>query len=117
MDKNMKIAFTAYGNSWREQVDIRFGRAKGFFIVDTERSETSYIDNGPNIGAAQGSGIGAAQAIVDSGAEILISGKIGPKAGSVLKAAGIKVLGGLGYTSIEEAFERFKRNMLSEQKL
>lgn len=113
----MKIAFTAYGNSWREQVDIRFGRARGFFIVDTETNETSYIDNKENIAAAQGAGTSSAQAIVEAGVKELITGKVGPKAGSVLKAGGVKVLGGIGYASIKEAYDRYKKGMLTEQKL
>jgi len=113
----MKIAFTAYGNSWREQVDIRFGRAKGFFIVDTETNETSYIDNKENIAAAHGAGTGAAQAIVEADVKELITGKVGPNAGSVLKAAGIKVLGGIGYASIKETYDRYKKGMLTEQEL
>lgn len=113
----MKIAFTAYGNSWREQVDIRFGRAKGFFIVDTETNETSYIDNKENVAAAQGAGTSAAQAVVEAGVKELVTGKVGPKAGAVLKAGGVKVLGGIGYASIEEAYQRYKRGMLAEQEL
>jgi predicted Fe-Mo cluster-binding NifX family protein len=113
----MKIAFSAYGNSWREQVDIRFGRARGFFIVDTITNETSYLDNTKNLKAAQGAGTSAAQAVVDAGIKELITGKVGPKAGSVLKAAGIKVWGGIGYTSIEDAYDRFKKCLLTEQKL
>ena len=111
----MKIAFTTYGNSWREQVDIRFGRAKGFFIVDTDTETTSYIDNSRNVAAAQGAGTSSAQAVADAGVNILITGKVGPKAGSVLKAAGIKVMGGIGYTTVEEAYERYKKGMLKEQ--
>ena len=113
----MKIAFTAYGNSWQEQVDIRFGRARGFFIVDTETDETSYIDNKESMTAAHGAGISAAQAVVEAGVKELITGKVGPKAGSVLKAAGVKVLGGIGYASIEEAYNRYKKDMLKEQDL
>jgi len=113
----MKIAFSAYGNSWREPVDIRFGRAQGFFIVDTDNNQTSYLDNTKNVEAAQGAGTSAAQAIADAGIKELITGKVGPKAGSVLKAAGIKVLSGIGYTSIEDAYDRYKKGMLTEQKL
>lgn len=113
----MKIAFTAYGNSWREQVDIRFGRAAGFFVVDTETMETSYIDNKENVAAAQGAGTGAAQAVVAAGVKELITGKVGPKAGAVLKAGGVRVLGGIGYASIKEAYERYKKGSLTEQML
>jgi len=113
----MKIAFSTYGNSWREQVDIRFGRARGFFIVDTVTNETSYLDNTKNLEAAQGAGTNAAQAIVDAGIKELITGKVGPRAGAVLKVAGIKVWSGIGYTSIEEAYSRYKKCVLIEQKL
>ncbi len=113
----MKVAFTAYGNGWREQVDIRFGRAKGFFIVDEESNETSYIDNSANVEAAHGAGTSASQAIVDAGVKVLVTGHVGPKAGAVLKAGGVKVMGGIGYTSIEEAYEKYKKGHLEEQQL
>ncbi len=113
----MKIAFTAYGNSWREKVDIRFGRAKGFFVVDTETEETSFIDNSTNVEATHGAGTSAASAIVEAGVKKLITGKVGPNAASVLKTANIKVLGGIGYASIREAYDRYKKGLLVEQKL
>lgn len=113
----MKIAFTAYGNSWKEQVDIRFGRAKGFFVVDTETNATSFIDNTQNVEAQHGAGTSAARAVVDAGIQEIITGKVGPKAGSVLKSAGVKVLSGIGYMSIEEAYERYKKGDLTEQVL
>jgi predicted Fe-Mo cluster-binding NifX family protein len=113
----MKVAFTAYGNGWKEQVDIRFGRAKGFFVVDTENDQTSYIDNSANVEAAHGAGTSASQAIVDAGVEILVTGKVGPKAGDVLKVGGVKVLGGIGYATIEEAYEKYKKGVLEEQQL
>ena len=111
----MKIAFTAYGNSWREQIDIRFGRAKGFFVVDTETNETSYVDNSANVNAAQGAGTSAAVTIVESGVKELITGKVGPNAASVLKAAQVRVFGGIGYASIQEAYDRHKKGLLTEQ--
>lgn len=98
-------------------MDIRFGRAKGFFVVDTETNETTWMDNKKNVAAAQGAGTSAAQAVVEAGVRELITGKVGPKAGAVLKAGGVRVLGGIGYTSIEEAYQRYKKGMLSEQKL
>jgi predicted Fe-Mo cluster-binding NifX family protein len=113
----MKIAFTAYGNSWREQVDIRFGRAKGFFIVDTETEETSYINNVDNLEASHGAGTSAAAAIVEAGVKELITGRVGPNAAAVLKKENIKVLGGIGYTSIKEAYNLYKQNKLVEQTL
>jgi predicted Fe-Mo cluster-binding NifX family protein len=113
----MKIAITTSGTTWCDPIDIRFGRAKGFFIVDTENNETSYIDNSENVEAAQGAGTSAASALVNAGVKELITGKVGPKAASVLKAAQVKVFGGIGYASLEEAYDRYKRGMLVEQQL
>lgn len=111
----MKIAFTTSGKTWRDPIDIRFGRAKGFFILDTETNETSYIDNSDNVDAAHGAGTSSAAAIVNSGVQELITGKVGPNAASVLKAAKIKVYGGIGYASIQEAYDRYKKGLLTEQ--
>ncbi len=113
----MKVAFSAYGNSWREQIDIRFGRAKGFFIVDTETNATEYLDNTVHVNSAQGAGTGAAQSLADSGVKILITGKVGPKAAQVLKAANVQVYGGIGYASIEEAYQKYNKGLLTKQEL
>jgi len=113
----MKIAFTAYGNSWNEQVDIRFGRAKGFFIVETENEQTEYLDNQANLAAAHGAGTASAQMIANAGVKALITGKVGPNAASVLKTAEISVFGGIGYTSIKEAYEKYKKGLLTRQEL
>ena len=113
----MKIAFSAYGNGWREKVDIRFGRAHGFFIVETENNKTSYLDNSANIDAARGAGTSAAQRVAEAGVELLITGQVGPNAGLVLRDAGVKVMSGVGYASIEEAYQRYQRGLLTEQKL
>ncbi len=111
----MKVAFTAQGNGWYEKVDLRFGRAKGFFIVDTESEQTEYLDNTVNLEAAHGAGTSAAQNVINSGVQALVTGSVGPKAGSVLKAAGINVYTVEGGTTLKEAFERFKQGKLKEQ--
>lgn len=113
----MKIAFSTYGNSWKEQIDIRFGRAKGFFIVDSDTNSTDYLDNTIHVNSAHEAGTGAAQALAESGATVLVTGKVGPKAGQVLKAAGIQIYGGIGYASIEEAYEKYTKGLLTRQEL
>ncbi len=110
----MKIAITATGNGWTETMDERFGRAKGFFVCDTENDETSYIDNLKNVNAGHGAGTSTAQAVVDSGVKVVISGRVGPKAGSVLKAGGVKVFVCGDSPTIKDAFERFRDGKLQE---
>ena len=113
----MKIAIAANAKGWKEKVDSRFGRAKGFFIVDTENNQTEYIDNSANVEVGHGAGTSASQTVVESGVKVLLTNEVGPNAGTVLKAAGIKVLTGIDNVTVEEAYDRYKKNELTEQSL
>jgi predicted Fe-Mo cluster-binding NifX family protein len=98
-------------------MDSRFGRAKGFFVVDTETEETSYIDNQASAETGHGAGTSAAQSLADAGVRLVITTEVGPKAGSVLRAAGIKVLRGSDAASIADAYDRYRAGSLEEQAL
>ena len=111
----MKIAFSSYGNSWNEKLDIRFGRAKGFFIYDTETKTNSFISNIDNIEVAHGAGTSAAKKLIDEKVQILITGKVGPKAEEVLKAGNMKIYNGMGYGTLEEAYQKFQSGQLELQ--
>jgi predicted Fe-Mo cluster-binding NifX family protein len=110
----VKIAISATADGWSEKIDDRFGRAQGFFVYDTDNDEASYIDNLTNVDAAHGAGTSAAQTVLDSGAEVVITGNVGPKAGAVLKAGGIRVFACADATSIRDAVERFQNGELAE---
>jgi len=103
-----KIAVTSEGPSLQDLVDPRFGRAGGFVVVDTETMATTYVDNGGSQVMAQGAGIQAAENIVNAGAEILLTGFVGPKAFAALQAAGVKVGQNLEDLTVAQAVERFK---------
>jgi len=113
----MKIAISATGDNWQDFTDTRFGRAKGFFIIDTDTAETSYIDNASNLEAAHGAGTSTSQALISKGVEIVITETVGPKAGEVLKSGGVKVFGGAGKVTLKEAYENYKKGLLKEQEL
>ena len=49
----MKIAVSSEGTSLDSQVDIRFGRAKYFLIVDSETMEVKPIENTQNLDLPQ----------------------------------------------------------------
>jgi len=85
----MKIAVPAESNSLHSLTDDRFGRAKGFLVYDTEAKIIIWLDNEQNANAAQGAGLKAAQSIIDSGAEVLVSYDVGPKAFDLIKKSGI----------------------------
>ena len=110
----MKVAISATGDGWDAGVDPRFGRARGFFIIDTDTTQTVYLDNLDNVDAAHGAGTGAAQAVADAGVQVVLAPRVGPKAAAVLDAAGIKVLHGVEHVSIREAYERYQEGTLKE---
>jgi predicted Fe-Mo cluster-binding NifX family protein len=111
----MKIAVTAQGDTVNDLVDARFGRAKRLLIVDSETGEAVSNDRSASLDAAQGVGIRAAQEVAQLGAEVLITGNVGPNAFRALTAAGIKVYLATDCTAAE-VLERFRRNELTEQK-
>ena len=108
----MKICVTSIGRDLNAQVDQRFGRSQYFVFVD---SDTMTFEAMPNeaIAAPGGAGIQAAQAVVNKGANMLISGNIGPNAFQVLSTAGVKVATGVNGT-VKEAVEMYKNGGLSE---
>ena len=110
----MKIAFTSTGDGWKEKLDIRFGRAKGFFIYDTKTDSTKFVDNA-NIEVEHGAGTSAAKKIIEEKVEILITGTVGPKAEEVLKAGKVKVYNGMGYGNLDEAYQKYTDNELEIQ--
>ena len=87
----MKIAVTAQNPGWTELLDTRFGRAACFVVVDGETKEWQAVENQQNRQATQGAGIQAARTIIEQGAEVLISGNVGPKAFRVLQAGAVRM--------------------------
>ena len=87
----MKVAVTASGKTLDAAFDSRFGRADDFIIYDTEDGSYIALENSQNLEAAQGAGIQAAQQVISSGATVLITGHLGPKAAKVIFAGGLDV--------------------------
>lgn len=102
-----KIAVTSEGPSLDQTVDPRFGRAAGFMVIDPTDMSFDYIDNGGSQTLAQGAGIQAAESVVRSGAKVLLTGYVGPKAFRALKAAGIKIGQNLEKMSVGEAVQAY----------
>ncbi len=87
----MKIAVTSQGKELDSQVDPRFGRAAYILVVDSENYEFQVLDNSENINAMKGAGIQAASNVVNSGAQVLLTGHCGPNAFKALKAGKVNV--------------------------
>jgi predicted Fe-Mo cluster-binding NifX family protein len=112
----MKIAVSATADSLDAIIDPRFGRCAYFVIAEVEKNEikrSETIQN-PAATAMGGAGIQAAQLIASKGAEVLISGNIGPNAFGVLSGTSIKIVTGVGGISVREAIQRYLKGELKE---
>jgi len=103
-----KIAISSEGPTLDNKVDPRFGRAGGFVIVDTETMAVEYISNGASQAMAQGAGIQAAETVANTGAQVLLTGYVGPKAFSALSAAGVKIGQDVDGMTVGEALAKYK---------
>ncbi len=103
-----KVAVTSEGPTLSDAVDPRFGRAGGFVVVELTTGAITYVDNGSSQALAQGAGIQAAENLVKAGAQALLTGHVGPKAFTALKAAGVKMVQGVENMTVGEAVAKFK---------
>ena len=108
----MKIAITSRGENLDAEMDQRFGRCQYFVLVDSETMEFQTHENKAAMERG-GAGPQAAKAILDMGAEILVTGNLGPNAYMALEASGIKgFIGASG--SVKDALEQYKNGKLQE---
>lgn len=108
----MKICVTAMGDTLESDVDPRFGRCKYFLIIDTDSMNVEPVPN-ESMMTSGGAGIQAAQRVAKTGANMVITGNIGPNAFQTLSAAGVKVITGVSGT-IKEVVDTFKKGDLKE---
>lgn len=94
----MKIAVTSNGASLDSTIDERFGRARYIIIYDTQSKSFETIDNETNVNLAQGAGIQTAGNMAEKKVELILTGRVGPKASEALNRAGIKYLEGVSGT-------------------
>jgi predicted Fe-Mo cluster-binding NifX family protein len=104
----MKLCITASGKEIEAKIDPRFGRAPYFLIVDTESGGIEVVENSA-AQQVQGAGTGAAQLVIDKGADALFTGRLGPNALNVLQVSGIKFYEGLSPDdTVQGVVEKFK---------
>ncbi len=108
----MKIAVSSTDKDLNAEVDQRFGRCKYFLIVDSENMEFNAISNESSTSFG-GAGVKAAETVVNNGAEILITGNIGPNAHRTLAAGNIKIFTGAKGT-IKDAIKNYKNGKLNK---
>ncbi|MFH1415390.1 MAG: NifB/NifX family molybdenum-iron cluster-binding protein [Elusimicrobiota bacterium] len=101
----MKIAVTATGGSLNAQVAQNFGRCEYFIIIDSETMKFEPVQN-PGLSAMGGAGPQAAKTISDKGANVLITGVVGPNAQNALVQYNIKTVTGISGT-VKDAVDNY----------
>ncbi|MBW2995441.1 NifB/NifX family molybdenum-iron cluster-binding protein [Candidatus Woesearchaeota archaeon] len=110
----MKIAISSVGKDLESYIDARFGRCPFFLVVEIKEKKIvgdKVIDNLAS-SQAGGAGMAAAQIIADSGAEVVITENIGPRALDVFNQLQIKVYSAKG--KIRDAVNQFIEGKLDE---
>ncbi len=108
----MKIAVTSNGPELDAQASPVFGRCPWYLFVDSDTMEVEALEN-PATGAASGAGIQAAQFVVEQGADVVLSGNVGPNAFDIFRSADVPVYVSEGGT-VREAVQAYKEGRLRE---
>jgi predicted Fe-Mo cluster-binding NifX family protein len=87
----MKTVITSSGDSLSSKLDLRFGRAAWFCILNEETGKTSFVEN-EQINASHGAGSKAAEKMVELGVSKVISGDFGPRAKEILDKFNIQMV-------------------------
>ena len=106
----MKICVTAQGNDLDSLLDPRFGRCQFFIFIDTEDLHNYEAIANTNIDATGGAGIQSAQFVVEKEIKAVLTGKVGPNAERVLKAANVDVFTDFSGT-VSEVINNFKNKL------
>lgn len=114
-EKTMKLAIPVDSKGLDAKVSANFGRANGFLFYDTKTKAESYVENAARM-ARGGAGIQAAQTVVDQGAAVLLTPRLGGNAADVLDEAGVKIYRSVDGTARENvaAFEEGGLKLLDE---
>ena len=112
----MKIAISACGDSLTAKAHALFGRCDYFMIVDTDTGEARALKN-KSADASTGAGTACAQELFSAEVKAVVSGKVGPNAYEVLKAAGVAIHLAPPGLSVLEVLEKFKAGSLPEMQV
>jgi len=106
----MRIAISSEGAGMDARPSRIFGRCPYMLLADPETGRLESLTN-PGARASGGAGVRTAQFVVDQGATVVLTGKIGPNAKEVLDAAHVEVLESDGATA-REVIEHFRAGEL-----
>jgi len=110
----MKILVTAKENSITSEVDPHFGRCAYFIVADVSISEIHKWEavKNPASAAAHGAGFQAMQQVSDLGAQVVLTGSLGPNAFGALQKMDIKAFQATG--RVDQAIEAYLAGKLEQ---
>ncbi|MBT6614225.1 MAG: NifB/NifX family molybdenum-iron cluster-binding protein, partial [Deltaproteobacteria bacterium] len=103
-----QIAITAKGPNLDSEVDLQFGRAEYFILIRLDDELKTVLTNEEGKVSGRGVGVKNSQRLIDAGAEVVVTGRIGPKVMNVMSAQGISIFLVNGGT-VRDAFEQYKQ--------
>jgi len=105
---NVRIAVSASGPDLDSPIDERFGWCPYFIVCEGDRPEaTARAEANPAAGGSGGAGIAAAAFVGTLGAQVVLTGSLGPNAARAAAAAGIQAFAVPGGISVREALARW----------
>ncbi|MBU0762016.1 MAG: NifB/NifX family molybdenum-iron cluster-binding protein [Candidatus Altiarchaeota archaeon] len=106
----MKICIPAEGkNGLDEKVSLHFGRAPAYALVDSETMECEFIVNKSEHFGGTGK---PPEIIAESGAEVVLTSGMGPRAMQMLTEKGVEIYCGISGT-VRDSVEAFKKGYLT----
>jgi predicted Fe-Mo cluster-binding NifX family protein/predicted DNA-binding protein (UPF0251 family) len=107
-EMSMKFAVSTTGTTLDSPVDPHFGRAAGFLVVDPDTLSVDFIPNNGAETLSHGAGIASAELVAKAGANVVLTGSVGPKAFRALCSAGLKIGHKIDGMTVREAIEAFR---------
>jgi len=86
----MKVLIPTNHKDMNGDISPSFGRATYFLIYDTETHQKMYVEN-PGASSTGGAGVVAAQKVIDSGAHVVITYRLGKNAYDIISESVIHI--------------------------
>ena len=113
----LAITIGEQGEGLAAAMDMRFGRAARFLMVDPGADQAEAVVTNPAVMAAHGAGTGAAAMMREQGVKAVVSGRFGPKAADALRAMAIEMYIAPPGLTAGEAARRYAAGELERQEL
>ncbi|WP_051273682.1 NifB/NifX family molybdenum-iron cluster-binding protein [Desulfotruncus alcoholivorax] len=94
----MRIAVSSTGPNATEPAEERLGRCNCFLVFDEAENLLEVITNDAASSAAEGAGIKSVQTLIKHKVDVVLTGRVGPKAMNAIMAGGLSVYTGVSGT-------------------